>query len=297
MVQALYRTDFDVVRHFPRISFSTNVYDNPADILGSIKSLGQHFDAVEFEVGEAAEKVFWSLSPAQRKELAQRISDYAQESGIELTVHAGWWGREYNLCSADMSERAVAIQKLADTVEFSRIAGATSVSFHPGYKDSHENAVLLENLIQALNATKAICDHENLHLCLENMGDQRPRYPIFSMAEHRRFHEQTGCHVTIDVTHLCSLFAYGPQLFSAIEAIAPITRHLHVADLDGMKHQHLPLGEGNLPLTDVLNRFAMSGYRGVAVVEEFIRSYATQFYLDRAIEYRKNIEDLIAQIH
>ncbi|MFE8647160.1 hypothetical protein ACFX58_18930 [Sphingomonas sp. NCPPB 2930] len=40
MVQTLYRTECDVAPHFPRISFSTNVYDNPADILGSIQSPG-----------------------------------------------------------------------------------------------------------------------------------------------------------------------------------------------------------------------------------------------------------------
>ncbi|WJV64564.1 hypothetical protein PCO87_11410 [Pectobacteriaceae bacterium C52] len=62
-----------------KISFSTNVYDNPADIFGSIKDLSQHFKAVEFEIGEAAENVFWAMSEVQRLALAKQIRDFCQQ--------------------------------------------------------------------------------------------------------------------------------------------------------------------------------------------------------------------------
>jgi sugar phosphate isomerase/epimerase len=292
--QTLYYIDGPISRDFPLISFSTNVYDNPADILGSITDLAGYFNAVEFEIGEDAEQVFWSLDTGQRAELAGQIRDFTHRHGITLTVHAGWWGRQYNLCSADHAERAQAVDCLSAAVEFSRTAGATSVTFHPGYKDQLDNGELLDNLIAAINQVKARCNTTGIALCLENMGGQRPKFPVFTVEEHLRFHRETGCFVTIDVTHLCSLMPYGDDLFAAIAALAPVTRHLHIADLNGTHHQHLPIGEGDLRLSDVLNRFAVNGYRGVAVVEEFIPRFSTEYYLEKALAYKQGVETLLA---
>lgn len=292
--ETLYRIDGPISADFPLISFSTNVYDNPADIFGSITDLARYFKAVEFEIGEDAEKVFWSLSTEQRANLARQIRSFTEQNGITLTVHAGWWGREYNLCSADLAERAQAVDCLSAAVDFSRQAGATSVTFHPGYKDQLENGELLDNLIAAINQVKARCNTTGIALCLENMGGQRPKFPVFTVEEHLRFHQQTGCFVTIDVTHLCSLLPYGDELFAAIAALAPVTRHLHIADLNDTHHQHLPIGEGNLRLSDVLNRFAVNGYRGVAVVEEFIPRFSTEYYLEKALAYKNGVEKLLA---
>ncbi len=278
--------------NFPVISFSTNVYDNPADIFRSIEDLAQYFRAVEFEIGEEAETVFWSLSDEARTELARKIKDFCQQHGLTFTIHAGWWGRQYNLCSPDPQERASAVACLSAAVNFGRESGATSVTFHPGYKDNYDNETLLNCLIDSINQVMEQRDTRGLALCLENMGGQRPKYPVFSVEEHVKFHQRTGCFITIDVTHLYSLYEYGQELFTAIEILAPITRHLHIADLRDTHHQHLPIAEGNLPLSDVLNRFAQCGYKGVAVVEEFIPLYTTEFYLQKATDYQRRIETM-----
>ena len=293
----LYYLDGPISADFPSIAFSTNVYDNPADILGSITDLARYFNAVEFEIGEDAESVFWSLSDDQRLTLARQIRQFTEQHAITLTVHAGWWGRQYNLCASDPGERAQAVDCLSAAVVFSREAGASSVTFHPGYRDHLDNQVLLTNLISAINQVTDRCDTGTLALCLENMGGQRPSFPVFTVEEHAQFHAQTGCFLTIDVTHLCSLLPYGPSLFAAIEALAPITRHLHIADLNDTHHQHLPLGEGNLRLSDVLNRFALNGYRGVAVVEEFIPRFSTEYYLEKALAYKAGVHELCASHH
>ena len=64
----------------------------------------------------------------------------------------------------------------------------------------------------------------------------------------------------------------------------------------GNCHQHLPIGEGNLPLSDVLNRFALNGYRGVAVVEEFIPRFSTAYYLEKALAYQAGMQHLRASV-
>ncbi|WP_191832608.1 sugar phosphate isomerase/epimerase family protein [Pseudomonas fluorescens] len=293
-IETLYHIDGPISADFPQISFSTNVYDNPADILGSITDLARHFNAVEFEIGEDAETVFWSLSNDERQTLARQIRQFTEQNEITLTVHAGWWGRQYNLCASDLDERAQAVECLSAAVDFSRQAGATSVTFHPGYKDQLGNNVLMTNLIEAIKQVTARCGTGDIALCLENMGGQRPKFPVFTVEEHVYFHQQTGCYVTIDVTHLCSLLPYGQSLFEAIATLAPVTRHLHIADLNDTHHQHLPIGEGNLPLSDVLNRFALNGYRGVAVVEEFIPRFSTAYYLEKALAYQAGMQHLRA---
>lgn len=94
----------------------------------------------------------------------------------------------------------------------------------------------------------------------------------------------------IEITHLCSIYPYGNKLFNAISELSPITRHLHIADLKGTHHQHLPISEDNLPLSDILNKFSYNGYRGAAVIEEFIPKFSTEFYLEKGIEYKKRIQ-------
>lgn len=275
---------------FPVISFSTNVYNNPADILGSIKDLARHFDAVEFEIGEEAEKKFWSLSELERLSLAKEIKSFCIKENIFFSVHAGWWGRQYNLCANSLNERKMAIGNLIHAIEFARESGAYSVTFHPGYKDGHENQQLLKYLIENINDVKKGCTLSGIDLCLENMGEERPKYALLSIHEHILFHEKTQCAITVDITHLCSIYPYGNKLFNAISELSPITRHLHIADLKGTHHQHLPISEGNLPLSDILNKFSYSGYRGVAVIEEFIPQFSTEFYLEKGIEYKKRIQ-------
>ncbi len=55
------------------------------------------------------------------------------------------------------------------------------------------------------------------------------------------------------------------------------------------KHVHIPIGEGNLPIAKTLATLWQGGYRGPAIVEEFGGPYATQVFIDRAIQLKNHL--------
>ena len=40
------------------------------------------------------------------------------------------------------------------------------------------------------------------------------------------------------------------------------------------------------------DQFAFNGFKGVAVVEEFIRKYSTEYYLSKALDYKSQIHKM-----
>jgi len=71
--------------------------------------------------------------------------------------------------------------------------------------------------------------------------------------------------LTLDVGHcLCT---GDLPVEGVIAACADVLRNVHLDDIAGGKHDHLPLGRGDLDLQATLNALLEAGYGGVASVE------------------------------
>jgi len=68
--------------------------------------------------------------------------------------------------------------------------------------------------------------------------------------------------LVLDTTHVGT---WGWDLMQVYATLKPQVRHVHLSDYNG--HEHLPPGQGHLPLAEFLRALAADGYAGAVVVE------------------------------
>jgi sugar phosphate isomerase/epimerase len=78
--------------------------------------------------------------------------------------------------------------------------------------------------------------------------------------------------VTWDVGHINMLKKYGYEdkdILAQTDQIAPLTKHVHLSDNFGFEHTELPMGMGNVPTKEILDRLNKEGFKGKQVIEAF----------------------------
>lgn len=79
-----------------------------------------------------------------------------------------------------------------------------------------------------------------------------------------------GLRLTLDIGHVqCT---EGPPLAPAIRTALPRTAHVHLEDIKGRVHEHLPIGDGEIPFDEVFRVLAGEGYDGIVAAEFHSRS-------------------------
>ena len=76
--------------------------------------------------------------------------------------------------------------------------------------------------------------------------------------------------VTWDVGRLNTLRQHGfdeKEIIKETEKIAPLVKHVHLSDNFGMENTELPMGMGNVPIKEIMNKLGEKGYKGKKIVE------------------------------
>ncbi len=76
--------------------------------------------------------------------------------------------------------------------------------------------------------------------------------------------------VTWDVGHINMLRKYGydeKDILEQTEKIAHLTKHVHLSDNFGMEHTELPMGMGNVPIKEIMEKLGEKGYKGKKIIE------------------------------
>lgn len=281
---------------FPRIGFSTNVYDNPADIVGTVQAILRDFPDVEIEYEDEAKDFLCAATPAQYDHTTARLRELLHGAERQVSVHAPYLSQSTtNLASADAQERAVAVAQIRRAIRLCADIGGDRVTYHPGFNDAvHSKAVLTGHLKRSIDELQKDASALGVMLCLENMGNGRPKYLAYSADEHLALHRETGTWVTLDLVHLASWNLRAEELRREMATYAPISRNIHFNDMPANQHRHVPPGDGVLPLPDMLGTMWSLGYRDAAIVDEFARPIPATRYVDRARELVAQINDAVA---
>lgn len=281
----------------PTIGFSTNVLNHPtntalapADVATAVAFLSERFGAVEIEISEDAQPAVLECGHERYDALVASLRETAQRTGVRLSVHAPWFGEATNLASPSADERARSITLLSRAVDFGADIGARIVTCHPGYHEGQEREIFNRHLHESLVEAVCYAESRGVQISLENMGDERPSYIVHSVEEQIAMCQATGARVTLDVIHLRSRYDSEADFLDALTQIAPYVANVHIADMKGRNHAHVPIGDGDFPLDEVLHRLGAAGYEGGAIVEEFVRNCDFQRFLDKAIDYRARFE-------
>lgn len=274
----------------PRIGFSTNVFDNPADIVGTTQSILQDFADVEIEIEDEAKEFLFDASAKDYDQTVSRLRSLLQGEDRQISVHAPYLAQSTDLASPDPQVRAQAVAQMRRSIHFCADIGGDRITYHPGLNDaSHTKAALTDNLKRSIEAMQKDATERGVLLCLENMGQGRPKFLVYSAQEHLALHRETGTWVTLDLVHLASWSQASEDIEREMAIYAPISRNIHFNDMPERQHRHVPPGDGVLPLPGMLQAMWSLGYRDAAIIDEFARPIPATRYVDRA-------RDLVAQI-
>ncbi|WP_437324485.1 sugar phosphate isomerase/epimerase family protein [Sorangium sp. So ce381] len=269
------------------IGLSTNVLDNPPDVVASVERLAQDFHAVELELGEAAERAVYDATEEAYAAIVEAIRRVCSERSIYLSVHAPYL--DHNLASEDADVRRKSQERLLRAVRIAADLGSDKVTCHPGYCGGRDVESTVKHLISSLERMMLAADALGVRLCLENMGADRLDYIVYSAEQQVRICRATGVGVALDIVHLASVSPEPAAFTDELRRLIPWVRNVHAADMVVPKHVHIPIGEGNLSLTAILGELAAGGYSGPAIVEEFGGPYPTQRFIYSALAYRERL--------
>ncbi|PIR11349.1 MAG: hypothetical protein COV52_04410 [Gammaproteobacteria bacterium CG11_big_fil_rev_8_21_14_0_20_46_22] len=273
---------------YPVIGFSTNVFDNPAEVEGIVDKILLDFDAIEIEIEDDALE---RIAQASDKEY-ELLCDTLKKKLLGLnhvSVHAPYLKKDTNLAAEDEGERALAIQKHELAIRFCHDINARFLTFHPGFNKPNKE-VAMRQLLKSLDELVPYADKYNVALCLENMGNDRPKYLVFNAEEHIELHRDKGIYVTLDLVHLATWGLSYEELMDRIKVYTPITRVVHFNDMPENKHRHVPLGEGVLPMKAMLAQMKKCGYEGAAIVDEFSRPTSAEKYIEMTKTFVKELK-------
>jgi len=75
---------------------------------------------------------------------------------------------------------------------------------------------------------------------------------------------------TWDVGHINMLRKFGYEskdIIAHSEQIAPLVKHVHLSDNFGFEHTELPMGMGNVPVKEIMQKLEKEGFKGKKVIE------------------------------
>ena len=76
--------------------------------------------------------------------------------------------------------------------------------------------------------------------------------------------------VTWDVGHINMLRKYGyksEDIVKETEKIAPLVKHIHLSDNFGFEHTELPMGMGNVPIKEIMQKLGKEGFDAKKIIE------------------------------
>jgi len=252
------------------ISVSSPVF-SLLDFEVALAFVNQHFDGWEV-VGECEHFL---------PEVEKRFHDTTSCYDMSLSAHAPM--SDINIGSLNPRAREVAVSELIRGMEAADRMGMDTYTFHPGFWSPIgplANERVREAMSGSLESVDRAARNLNIKAAMENMPDL-----TFAMCkspeELFQFLEGTEIGVCFDIGHA----NVSGNLDRFLEHSSRYA-NVHIHDNTGKMDEHLPIGDGMIDFTWVLN--GLDGYSGKMVIEA--RS------LNDAIKGKKKLLELIDSV-
>jgi len=210
-----------------------------------------------------------------------------KELNLHITLHAP--AGDLNITSTDDEIREISLTKTTRALELGSDLGVHYVTVHPGRKTStkdpeEENWELqLEGMTRLAEAG----DRLGVSVGVENM-EQRPLEVIILPDRIRKLVSEVGSTslaVTFDIAHAATVRSLGPLAYMA--ALGEFD-HVHLSDSSTVK-THLPLGEGELNLTEILTDLR-SRFDGYVAIEGYVPNHDEKVVHDNYSFWKNNLQ-------
>lgn len=211
-----------------------------------------------------------------KEELALQTKEKAEELGLILTAHAPYF---INLNAAEKEKLSKTYGYIIDTAKIASLAGAVSITFHPGYYLKQEPTQVYNTIRDRLAVLLDKMKEENYQVLIspETMG----KTSVFgSLEEILGLVKDLNINLCIDFSHLHArsngeINGYEDfcAILDAVKAVNPSllkTLHMHASGiLYGPKGEkkHLPFAESEFKYKELLQALKDYEVCGVLVCE------------------------------
>ncbi len=207
----------------------------PRSLRGLMEQTGAGLESILFSISYKLDKLEETIERAKRR--------LAVMNGPALVLHGPFL--DLNAMSFDSRIREVTEMRFAQAWRAAEALGAGKVIYHSGFVPS---TCYAEGWAKRMAEfwERFLDGREGIEVLVENVFDPEPG-PLLELAE-RIEHPYFG--LCLDIGH-AHCFGTPPVRLWA-ETLGGHIRHVHLHDNDGSADQHLALGEGNIPMAEVL---------------------------------------------
>jgi sugar phosphate isomerase/epimerase len=210
------------------------------------------------------------ITPLERKQIRELLNSYS----LTPIVHAPFY--DINIASLNPQIGTASMQQIQEAITFAADIKANIVDFHPGNLPGDYPKRFLQqsrkNLLKHLSNLIEIAENQQITLSIENKQRGRNLQVISSSDEQLAIIREISskyCQVTFDVGHANT---YSYNLHNYARCIAPHLVNVHLHDNNGIKDEHLALGQGNINFKKVLKTLDAVQYSGPFILE--VKSWA-----------------------
>ena len=161
------------------------------------------------------------------------------DCGLDVRIHAATV--DINIASLNKGIRKESVKQMIQCGQYAEKIGAETITVHPGIIGRNEPRLRNWALEIACESVGEIIDNTNVEISVENMP-VRGKFLGNKVEEIEMIQEATGCSLTIDTGHGNTCDNLEEML--SLKNIS----YCHLNDNDGVKDQHITLGEGTLDL-------------------------------------------------
>ena len=162
-----------------------------------------------------------------------------KDCGIDMRIHAATV--DINIASLNTGIRAESVRQMIECGHYAEKINANTITVHPGIIGRNEPHIRKWALEIAVESIGEIIDNTNVEVSVENMP-VRGKFLGNMVEEIEMIQEETGCSLTIDTGHGNTCGNLEEML--SLKNIS----YCHLNDNDGVKDQHIAIGDGTLDL-------------------------------------------------
>jgi sugar phosphate isomerase/epimerase len=162
-----------------------------------------------------------------------------RDCGLDVRIHAATV--DINIASLNRGIRNESVRQMIQCGQYAETIGAKTITVHPGIIGRNEPRLRNAALEFAVESVGEIIDNTNVEVSVENMP-VRGKFLANTVEEIEMIQQETGCSLTIDTGHGNTCGNLEEML--SLKNIS----YCHLNDNDGVKDQHITLGEGTLDL-------------------------------------------------
>ena len=162
------------------------------------------------------------------------------DCGLDVRIHAATV--DINIASLNRGIRNESVKQMIECGQYAEKIGAKTITVHPGIIGRNEPHLRKMALEFSTESIGEIIDNTNVEISVENMP-VRGKFLANTVEEIEMIQKTTGCSLTIDTGHgnTCGNLKEMLELKNI--------SYCHLNDNDGVKDQHIALGEGTLDLS------------------------------------------------